>query len=111
MNPLWLLAAAASPSPSPSATVPEIDPDRVSPGILGLLAVVFLAVAVVFIWKSMNTQLKAIDFDESTTENPRYTRKKAEREAQRAAAAQARAAAGDAPAAPAAPAPPADPQP
>lgn len=85
MNHLWLLAAAASPSPSPSSTAPAIDPDRVSPGILGLLAVLFLVVAMVFIWKSMNTQLKAVDFDESTTENPRYTRKKAEREAKRAA--------------------------
>lgn len=83
MNVLRLLAASVS--PSPSSTAPAIDPDRVSPGILGLLAVLFLAGAMVFIWKSMNTQLKAVDFDESTTENPRYTRKKAEREAQRAA--------------------------
>jgi hypothetical protein len=85
VNHIWLLAAAASPSPSPSSTAPAIDPDRVSPGILGLLAVLFLVVAMVFIWRSMNTQLKAVDFDESTTENPRYTRKKAEREAKRAA--------------------------
>ncbi|MGD9956162.1 MAG: hypothetical protein AB7O74_04170 [Candidatus Nanopelagicales bacterium] len=85
MNTHWLLAAAASPSPS-SSIAPGIDPDRVSPGILGLLAVLFLAGAMVFIWKSMNTQLKSVDFDESTTENPRYTRKKAEREAARAAA-------------------------
>ncbi len=38
------------------------------------------------IWKSMNKQLKRVDFDENDTENPRYTRKKAERAAKRAAA-------------------------
>lgn len=80
MNTLMLLAASVSPSPS-STTVPEIDPDRVSPGFLGLLAVLFMAVAVFVIWKSLNKQIKRVDFDESTTENPRYTRKKAEREA------------------------------
>lgn len=86
MNTLRLLAASVSPSPSPSSTAPAIDPDRVSPGILGLLAVLFLAVAVFVIWKSLNTQLERVDFDENDTENPRYTRKKAERAAQKAAA-------------------------
>ena len=86
MNTVWLLAASVAPSPSPSSTAPAIDPDRVSPGILGLLAVVFLAIAVFVIWKSLNKQLKRVDFDESTTENPRYTRKKAAREAAAAAA-------------------------
>ena len=85
MNHLWLLAASVSPSPSPTA--PAIDPDRVSPGLLGFLAVAFLAGAVFVIWKSMNTQLKRVDFDESTTENPRYTRRKAEAAAKKAAAA------------------------
>jgi hypothetical protein len=85
VNTLWLLAASVSPSPS-SSTVPEIDPDRVSPGFLGLLAVLFMGVAVFVIWKSLNKQIKRVDFDESTTENPRYTRKKAEREAAAAAA-------------------------
>ncbi|MFC6237351.1 hypothetical protein [Longivirga aurantiaca] len=99
MNHLWLLAAAVSPSPSPSSTEPAIDPDRVSPGILGFLAVVFLALAMVVIWKSMNKQLTGIDFDENDTENPRYTRKKAERAAQRAAA-EGALPTGDAPGAP-----------
>ena len=84
MNHLWLLAASVT--PSPSSTEPSIDPDRVSPGVLGFLAVVFLAAAMFVIWKSMNKQLKGIDFDENDTENPRYTRKKAERAAKRAAA-------------------------
>lgn len=85
MSTLWLLAASVSPSPSPSSTAPAIDPDRVSPGFLGLLAVLFMAVAVFVIWKSLNKQIKRVDFDESTTENPRYTRKKAERAAAAAA--------------------------
>ncbi len=84
MNHAWLLAASAV--PSPSSTEPAIDPDRVSPGVLGFLAVVFLALAMVVIWKSLNKQITSIDFDENDTENPRYTRKKAERAAKRAAA-------------------------
>ena len=84
MNSLRLLAASLV--PTPSSTEPAIDPDRVSPGVLGFLAVVFLAVAMFVIWKSMDKQLRRVDFDENDTENPRYTRKKAERAAQRAAA-------------------------
>jgi hypothetical protein len=90
VNHLWLLAASVS--PSPSSTAPAIDPDRVSPGLLGLLAVVFLSGAVFVIWKSMNTQLKRVDFDEATTENPRYTRKKAAAAAKKAEADAAKAA-------------------
>ena len=41
-----------------------IDPTRVTPGVLGFAALVFLAIAVFVIWKSMNKQLKRIDFDE-----------------------------------------------
>lgn len=90
MNTLWLLAASVS--PSPSSTAPAIDPDRVSPGFLGLLAVLFMAVAVFVIWKSLNKQIKRVDFDEATTENPRYTRKKAVAAAKKAEADGAKAA-------------------
>ncbi len=61
---LLLVPAAASPSPSPSSNVP--DDSIVSPGLLGFLFLVFLAVAVYIIWRSMNTQLKRVDFDEDT---------------------------------------------
>lgn len=48
-------------TPSPSATpVQEIDPSRVTPGYLGLFFFVALAVAVFFLWRSMNHQLKKI---------------------------------------------------
>lgn len=94
MNHLWLLAASAV--PSPSSTERAIDPDRVSPGVLGFLAVLFLAAAMFVIWKSMNKQLTGIDFDENDTENPRYTRKKAEAAAKKAAA-EGTLPAGDAP--------------
>jgi hypothetical protein len=55
---------AASPSPSPSPV--EIDPNRVSPGLLGLASLLFLVLAVFVLWKSMNKQLKRVDFDEDT---------------------------------------------
>lgn len=60
-----LLAAA---SPSPTTTPTAIDPSRVTPGILGFVAVAFMAIAVFFLWKSMNKQLKRVDFDEAATD-------------------------------------------
>jgi len=43
--------------------------DRVAPGLLGFLVVAALGVATWFLIKSMNKQLKKIDFDESKTES------------------------------------------
>lgn len=61
-----LLAAAA---PSPVATLaPEIDPNRVTPGIWGFLSFVFLIVACVFLYYSMRKQLKRVKFDENAGE-------------------------------------------
>ena len=63
-----LVASTATPTPTPTPTPPPtpvlIDPTRVTPGVLGFAALVFLAIAVFVIWKSMNKQLKRIDFDE-----------------------------------------------
>jgi hypothetical protein len=53
---------AVSPSPSPKAKEP--DPDTVSPGLIGLLFLVLLAVATFFLARSLITQLKRVDFDE-----------------------------------------------
>ena len=65
-----LVAATPTPTPTPPPTPVLIDPTRVTPGVLGFAALVFLAIAVFVIWKSMNKQLKRIDFDEdaSTTD-------------------------------------------
>lgn len=67
-----LVASTATPTPTPTLTLTPtppptpvlIDPTRVTPGVLGFAALVFLAIAVFVIWKSMNKQLKRIDFDE-----------------------------------------------
>ncbi len=59
-----LVAATPTPTPTPPPTPVLIDPTRVTPGVLGFAALVFLAIAVFVIWKSMNKQLKRIDFDE-----------------------------------------------
>ena len=72
------LATSPSPSPSPSPSTSVVPPpdDMVSPGWLGFLSLLFLSVAVFVIWKSMNTQLKRVTFDEDavnadpTTEPP-----------------------------------------
>ena len=50
--PGWLLAA------------PAPDPDQVRPGVLGLLVVLGLVVATVFLLRSFTKQLRKIDFDE-----------------------------------------------
>jgi hypothetical protein len=63
---LLLLLATRSPSPSPSG--PAVDPDRVTPGYLGFLAVLFMAGAVVLLIRSMNKQMKKVDFDEAATD-------------------------------------------
>lgn len=57
-----LVPLATSPSPSPSPAVPNAD--LVSPGWLGFVFLLFLAFGVFAIWKSMNTQLTRVTFDE-----------------------------------------------
>lgn len=52
MYPAWLL------------TAPAPDPDQVRPGVLGLLVVLGLVVATVFLLRSFTKQLRKIDFDE-----------------------------------------------
>ncbi len=44
---------------------PAPDPDQVRPGVLGLLVVLGLVVATVFLLRSFTKQLRKIDFDES----------------------------------------------
>ncbi|MGV1035993.1 MAG: hypothetical protein ACOYD0_03060 [Candidatus Nanopelagicales bacterium] len=56
-----LADVVATPSPT---TPPQIDPDRVSPGGLGFLAIVVLAIAAVVIFFSMRKQLGRVDFEE-----------------------------------------------
>ncbi len=58
----WL---AETPSPPP---VRYVDPQTVGPGLTGFVIFVFLCGAVFLLWKSMNKQLKKIDFEE---ESPR----------------------------------------
>jgi hypothetical protein len=59
--PALLLVASPSASPSPSGNP---DPDSVSAGWFGFLGLIFLAVAVLFLWRSMNRQLTRITFDD-----------------------------------------------
>jgi hypothetical protein len=40
---------------------PPIDPNRVTPGLLGLLSFIFLVAAVFLLWRSMRKQMKKID--------------------------------------------------
>ena len=64
-----LVPFATSPSPSPSGIAPP--DDTVSPGWLGFAFLAFLAIAVFVIWKSMNTQLKRVTFDEDAVNEAR----------------------------------------
>ncbi|MGH3385823.1 MAG: hypothetical protein ACRDO1_14690 [Nocardioidaceae bacterium] len=41
-----------------------VDADKVKPGWLGLFVVLALAVLTVLLWRSMNHQLKKVDFEE-----------------------------------------------
>lgn len=42
-----------------------VDPERVKPGWLGLVVVLAIAVAIVVLWRSMNRQLRKVDFEET----------------------------------------------
>ena len=69
---LVVLPLATSPSPNPSLsqstpTSPlpgENDATWLGPGLLGFLSLMFLVVAVFFIYRSLNKQLKRVTFDE-----------------------------------------------
>ena len=50
-------------------SVIALNEDRVAPGLIGFLVVAALGVATWFLIKSMNKQLKKIDFDESETQS------------------------------------------
>jgi hypothetical protein len=65
---LAAVTAAVLPSPSPSPTTLNIDPARVTPGLLGFASLLFLVVAGFFLARSMTRQFKKIDFDEAATE-------------------------------------------
>lgn len=60
---------------SGSAGVPAllaVDPARVTPGLLGFLVFVGLAVATWLLIRSMNTHLKKIDFEEEAPGSPHH---------------------------------------
>jgi hypothetical protein len=48
-------------------SVLAVDEDKVAPGLLGFLIVAALGAATWFLIRSMNKQLKKIDFDEEQT--------------------------------------------
>jgi hypothetical protein len=65
------LADSASPSPSLSQSTPtsplpgENDSSWIGPGLLGFLSLLFLAIAVFFIYRGLDKQLKRVTFDET----------------------------------------------
>lgn len=65
----WVGLSAADPSPLPDE--PPIDPSRVTPGLLGGVAFVFLIVAVAFLYRSMRKQMKRVDSKLPEVDNPR----------------------------------------
>lgn len=60
---------AADPGPTPEP-VRYVDPQIVGPGFIGFVIFVALAVAVFFLWRSMNRQLSRIDFEDPTDTRP-----------------------------------------
>lgn len=75
-----IIRVDGTPSPSPSPVEPPIDPARVTPGILGLLSMLFLVIAVVLLYRSMRKQMAKVDpglpmgpGDEERAEDARLT--------------------------------------
>lgn len=57
-----LLTQTATPPPGPV----EPDPALVTPGLLGLVILLALGLAVAFLYRSMRTQLRRVDFDDGS---------------------------------------------
>jgi hypothetical protein len=72
MSPLLsIMTAAPAADPSaPAEPVRYVDPSIVGPGLIGFIMFLALAVAVFFLWRSMNKQLGRIDFDEEQAPRP-----------------------------------------
>lgn len=62
-----LFLADATPIPEPLPVPEPIDPNRVSPGMLGLLAILVLAAAAALIFVFMRGSLKKINYNEDDT--------------------------------------------
>lgn len=67
---LRLAAAAPSPSPSPNATPRNLDDAVVRPGFLGFAVFLALVAAAVFLFRSMQRQLRKVDFEENPADAP-----------------------------------------
>lgn len=68
---LSIMAAVPAADPSaPAEPVRYVDPSIVGPGLIGFIIFIVLAVAVFLLWRSMNKQLKRIDFDEDQAPRP-----------------------------------------
>jgi hypothetical protein len=59
---LWVTAGTPSPGPSPSPVVRGPDPDLVTPGVAGFLVVFLLAVATIFLLRSMTGHLRKVRY-------------------------------------------------
>lgn len=55
---LWFLVAA-TPAPTPGA---EIDPDTVTPGVIGFALTILVAVAVVFLVVDMSRRIRRVNY-------------------------------------------------
>ncbi len=66
------LLAAATPAPEP------VDEDKVTPGLIGLVFLLVMGAAVVFLIRSMNARLKNIDVDRHQREKDAQARARGE---------------------------------
>lgn len=69
------LLAAGDTNPTPSGALtsppPEIDPNRVTPGVWGFLSFLFFVIVAVVLYVSLRKQLRRVDFDEDATPEDR----------------------------------------
>jgi hypothetical protein len=63
MAPLGQLLAMYSAilEPSPLPDEPPVDPALVTPGVLALISFAFIALAIVFLYRSMRKQMRKVD--------------------------------------------------
>lgn len=59
--------SAATPVPAPVEVPEQIDPNRVSPGMLGLIVIIVLGIAAALIYYFLRGSLNKINYDEDAT--------------------------------------------
>lgn len=58
----WLLPAGIGPNPIEPTTPPDFDPNTVTPGVAGFVAIALVAIAVIFLLLDMTRRIRRVRY-------------------------------------------------